>query len=145
MNEQQIRAQISALRKQLRGIKREKLGLPESIQKLKRIRARRHTKTIVRKGHEFLYGQREHTKRRIEIFQRAGGQVFTELTAEGDFEHIYTAVPATCELCETGHIVSWEDGHMVHMEKRHCDCLTCVRYGCKPAHAALHHNRIKWD
>lgn len=111
--------------------------------KKKPLRSRRHAKAHYNKdGHEFLYGVDAHAKRRIEIFEQAGGKVFIERDGEGKVERVSTERPAVCQACETGHPVSFEDGHWIHTQKRHCDCLNCGIYGCKPGHSAnFHHGR----
>lgn len=108
----------------------------------KPIRSRRHRKThLNRDGHEFLSGVQAHAKRRIEVFEKQGGRVHVELDAEGDIETVYTEHPAICGVCETGHEVSFEQGHWIHLESRHCDCVSCCTFGCKPGHIRLHHGR----
>jgi len=112
----------------------------------KPLRARRHTETRMDKaGHEFLYGVQAHAQRRIEVFEKQGGKVCVTRDADGNIESVHTEQPALCGVCENGHSVSFEDGHWIHLEKRHCDCLSCTTFGCKPGHAELHHNRIKWN
>src|SRR5262249_44736177 len=120
-----------------------KFPKPEkTIRPKKPLRSRRHKHTHYNKeGHEFLYGVQEHAKRRIEIFEQAGGKVHVELDAEGNIEAVYTEKPAMCQLCENGHAVSFEDGNWVHLEKRHCDCKECGCYACKEKHSDLHHGR----
>jgi len=112
----------------------------------KPLRSRRHKESRFTKGgHEFLYGVKAHADRRIEVFEKQGGKVHVERNEKGEIEVVYTEQAAICGVCETGHPVSFEDGHWIHLESRHCDCLGCTTFGCKPGHADLHHNRIAWE
>jgi hypothetical protein len=119
---------------------------PVRVKKAKKpLRSRRHTETHHNKeGHEFLYGVQAHAQRRIEVFEKQGGKLHVERDIYGNIESVYTEQPALCGVCENGHAVEFESGHWIHLEKRHCDCLSCTTFGCKPGHAKLHHDRIKF-
>jgi hypothetical protein len=124
------------------------LMFPKPVRKKKAkkpLRRRRHTANWTNKeGHEFLYGVQAHAQRRIEVFEKQGGKVSVERDSDGNIEAVYTDEPATCGVCENGHTISFEEGHWIHLEKRHCDCLSCTTFGCKFGHSRLHHNRITW-
>ena len=103
-------------------------------------RASKRKTRIDKNGHEFLYGVKEHLLRRIELFGRAGG-IVTVYGIPTDATFSYEATgSAACEQC--GMRVWWDGpggGHWIHLERRHCDCLTCCIFGCKSCHTKLHH------
>jgi hypothetical protein len=107
------------------------------------IKRNRAKKTFFRGEHEYLVGVLAHTKRRIEIFENAGGEVaWFDPTDPSTVEEIR---PATCQLCTEPHLVGWTDGEWHHNVKSHggkrCDCAKCGLYACRPSHLAWH-NRV---
>lgn len=129
----QLRQEIANARRQLRERKRHTLGLPSST-------PRSYTKN----GHEYLQTTFEKTKRRMEIFRAAGGEV--TWFDESDPDTIEEIRPATCQGCVEPHLIGWLDGewhHNCELRKK-CDSAACALYVCAPFHRAFHNRIIKF-
>jgi len=92
--------------------------------------------------HEYLTDPVAKTKRRMEIFRNAGGEVVW--FDESDPFTVEEIRPANCQGCAETHLVGWasSEGNWHHgcdLEKK-CDSAACALYVCIPWHKA-HHNR----
>lgn len=99
--------------------------------------------------HEYLADYRTdpvaHTKRRMEIFRNAGGEVVW--FDESDPWSVEEIRPANCQLCAETHLVGWNEGewdHQCPLEK-HCDAAKCSLFGCRKGHVARHARIIQSD
>lgn len=117
------------------GWKREKAeaAFPKPVRRNKKVT--RWRKGLDGKAHEFLHGEEAHRERRLEIYRSCGGMAIVSVHSG----EVIDLKAATCKLCPVPHFVCWADGHWIHLEKRHCDCLNCGTFGCKAAHTRLHH------
>jgi hypothetical protein len=100
-----LRHELSLLRKQLRERKKQRLGIP------------RKSGSYFRKDHEYLETGIEKTRRRIEIFRAAGGEV--ACFDEADPSTIEEIRPATCQGCVEPHLIGWNEGEWHHNVKSH--------------------------
>jgi hypothetical protein len=91
--------------------------------------------------HEYIVDPIAKTKRRMEIFRNAGGEVIW--FDEADPYTIEELRPANCQGCAETHLVGWFEGewdHICELEK-HCDSAKCGIFRCKMSHF-VRHNRI---
>jgi hypothetical protein len=109
------------------------------LRETKPLKARRYSHTIVRKGHEFLNGKLAHFRRRVEVYRACGGRIEV-IDDSADPPEFQELEPARCGLCVEPHLVWFTEGHWVHLEKRHCDCVACTTFACKVAHSHIHHD-----
>ena len=114
------------------------------LREAKPLKARRYSRTIVRKGHEFLSRQLAHFRRRVEVYRMCGGRVDVIDDSANPPEY-RELEPARCGLCAEPCVVWFSQGHWAHLEKRHCDCVGCTTFCCKASHSRNHHGRIVWE
>lgn len=126
----------------------------ESIAKLRRILRERKAKalghssnkgrTFTKDGHEWLYGERAHLLRRIEIFRNAGGDV--ALIEDSTSYSVEELQPATCQGCVEPHLVGWSDGEWHHActLRKKCDAVKCALFLCPIAHRVITGRDIQW-
>jgi hypothetical protein len=138
MSQQLIREleqQLRRLRKAERKEKGKRLGHPEK-----------------KSGHAYFEGEHEYlvdpvakTKRRMEIFRNAGGEVtWFDETDPFSVEEIR---PANCEGCAETHLIGWNEGewdHVCELEK-HCDSAACGIFRCRKSHIERHGRVIRSD
>lgn len=97
-------------------------------------------------GHAYTEGEHEYladddfvgkTKRRMEIFRNAGGEV--TWFDEGDPWSVEEIRPASCQLCAETHLVGWNEGDWHHACElaKHCDSAKCSLFGCKTGHRVI--------
>jgi hypothetical protein len=94
--------------------------------------------------HEYLTDPVAKTKRRMEIFRNAGGEVVW--FDESDPFTVEEIRPATCNGCVETHLVGWNEGHWHHnceLEKK-CDAAACGLFVCPKSHRLIHGRIIKW-
>lgn len=129
----QLRQEKAAITRELRKRKRQTLGLPSS-----------KPRTYTKDGHEYLQTAFEKTKRRMEIFRAAGGEVVW--FDESDPATIEEIHPATCQGCVEPHLISWNEGHWHHNceLRKKCDSAACALFVCPPYHRAFHNRIIKF-
>ena len=99
-------------------------------------------------GHEYLYGEADHARRRAEIYMQAGGVVVLHWNKKGTkVEFGENLKNAICQGCEVPHEVSWHMGEWDHIEggrgAQRCDCKHNGRFVCRPWHKA-HHVGLRW-
>jgi len=104
-------------------------------------RSRRKGTRTNKAGHEFLAGTKAHFWRRVEMYRRAGGDIFVICNDKGMPDAWVDLRIAACEMC--GRPISWtlaQWAHLIHW--RHCDCFSkkCNMLICRSCHAADHHN-----
>lgn len=130
--DRQLREEIAHNRKLLRERKAKALGHPDK------------RRTFTRDGHEYLYGVLAHTKRRIEVYRAAGGEVIWWDT--DDPEAVQELAPANCQLCAETHLVGWTEGEWDHQCKlrKKCDAVKCSAFGCNKGHVIRHGRYPKW-
>lgn len=99
--------------------------------------------------HEYLADYRTdpiaHIKRRMEIFENAGGQVVW--FNETDPETIEEIRPANCQGCAETHLVGYFEGernHICVLEKK-CDAAACSIFQCRKSHIEYHGRVIRSD
>ncbi len=131
MSQQRIRELQSELR-QLKKAERKKkakaLGHPEKKQ----------GGAYFEGEHEYITDPVAKTKRRMEIFRNAGGEVIW--FDESDPYTVEEIRPANCQGCAETHLVGWNEAHWHHacpLEK-HCDSAKCGMIVCHTAHKAIH-------
>lgn len=137
------------IRKERDAHRREARLLNRVLKKRKRVAhgepPTKEKRAFWRKGHEYLETALEMTKRRIEIFRNAGGEV--QWFDESDSSTIDEIQPAICQGCAEPHLIGWSnlEGHWHHNVKskggRRCDCAACALYVCIPWHQ-IYHNRV---
>lgn len=95
--------------------------------------------------HEYLADPVAKTKRRMEIFTNAGGEVIW--FDETDPYSVEEIRPASCQGCAETHLVGWNEGewnHICPLEK-HCDAAACGLFQCKKSHTGgpdSYHGRV---
>lgn len=115
------------------------------LRETKPLKARRYSRTIVRKGHEFLSGPLAHFRRRVEIYRACGGRIDV-IDDSSDPPQFQELEPAHCGLCVEPCLVWFTEGHWAHLEQRHCDCPPpCTTFCCKASHSRNHNGRIVWE
>jgi hypothetical protein len=95
--------------------------------------------------HEYLADPVAKTKRRMEIFRNAGGEV--TWFDESDPFTVEEIRPANCQGCAETHLVGWNEGEWSHPKshgERRCDCAACALFVCRPWHKAHHNREVKW-
>jgi hypothetical protein len=95
--------------------------------------------------HEYLADPVAFTKRRIEIFRNAGGEV--TWFDEADPWSVEEIRPANCQGCAETHLVGWNEGHYHHncpLEKK-CDAAACGLFVCPTSHREIHGRVIRSD
>lgn len=88
--------------------------------------------------HEYITDPVAKTKRRMEIFRNAGGQVVW--FDESDPFSVKEIRPANCQLCAETHLVGWNEGEWDHQcpLAKHCDSAKCGLFGCRRGHTQRH-------
>lgn len=135
------------IRKERDAHRKEARLLNRLLKKRKRIAhgepPKKEKRAFWRKGHEYLETALEMTKRRIQIFRNAGGEV--TWFDESDPETIEEIQPAMCQGCAETHPVGWLEGHWHHNVKskggRRCDDARCALFVCGSWHV-IYHNRV---
>jgi hypothetical protein len=95
--------------------------------------------------HEYITDPVAKTKRRMEIFRNAGGEVIW--FDESDPYTVEEIKPASCQGCAETHLVGWNEGewdHVCELEK-HCDSAACGIFRCRKSHIARHGRVIRND
>ncbi len=95
--------------------------------------------------HEYIVDPVAKTKRRMEIFRNAGGEVIW--FDESDPFSVEEIKSANCEGCAETHLVSWNSGewnHVCPLEKK-CDAAACGLFQCHKSHVEYHNRQIKSD
>jgi hypothetical protein len=95
--------------------------------------------------HEYLAYPVAKTKRRMEIFRNAGGEVIW--FDESDPFSVEEIKAANCQGCAETHPVGWNEGewdHVCELEK-HCDAAACGLFRCKKSHVERHGRIIRSD
>jgi hypothetical protein len=85
------------------------------------------------------------TKRRMEIFRNAGGEV--TWFDESDPWSVEEIRPANCQGCAETHLVGWNEGqwnHVCELEKK-CDAAACGLFQCRKSHVEYHGRVIRSD
>jgi len=95
--------------------------------------------------HEYLTDPVAKTKRRMEIFRNAGGEVVW--FDESDPYTVEEIKVAMCQGCAETHPVGWNEGdwdHVCPLEK-HCDSAACGQFKCRKSHSGRHARFIRSD
>lgn len=129
----------------LRAAFKEAVKKHEGSTRMQRPREKKQRGSYFRKDHEYLETAIEKTRRRVEIFRNAGGEV--TWFDESDPDTIEEIQPAMCQGCAEPHLIGWSnlEGNWHHNVKskggRRCDCAACALYVCIPWHR-IYHNRV---
>lgn len=133
----ELQSELRRLKKAERKEKAKKLGHAEK-----------------KSGHAYTEGEHEYladgysverTRRRMEIFRNAGGEV--TWFDESDPWSVEEIRPASCQLCAETHLVGWNEGEWHHAceLRKHCDSAKCSLFGCRSGHRVVTAREIRSD
>jgi hypothetical protein len=131
----ELETELRRLKKAQRKDKAKSLGHPP----------KKSGNAYVEDGHEYLADPIAFTKRRMEIFRNAGGEVIW--FDETDSFTVEEIRPANCQGCTETHLVGFFEGewdHQCPLEK-HCDAAKCSIFCCRKSHIERHGRIIQWS